>query len=57
MHAVNSLQQHKHICGTAPILEDLLNPIEETEIGRSDYQFPGGNNEIVTEALHTTANT
>ena len=57
MHAVNSLQQRKHICGTAPTLEDLLNPIEETEIGHSDYRFLGGDNEIVAEALRTTMDT
>jgi hypothetical protein len=37
MHAVKSLQQRKHIHGTAPKLKDLLNPIEETEISRLDY--------------------
>ena len=35
----------------------LLNPIEETKIGHSDYRFPGGDNEIVMEALHTIADT
>ncbi|KAH9013972.1 hypothetical protein EDB85DRAFT_894205 [Lactarius pseudohatsudake] len=52
MCAIDSLQQRKHIHGTAPTLEDLLNLIEETEIGHSDYWFPGGDDEIVAEALH-----
>ncbi|KIM74848.1 hypothetical protein PILCRDRAFT_14146 [Piloderma croceum F 1598] len=37
MHAVNSLQQCKRTRSTAPTLKDILNPIEETEIGHSDY--------------------
>jgi hypothetical protein len=57
MCAVNSLQQCKRIHSTAPTLEDLLNPIEETEIGYSDYRFPGGDNKIVVEALCTTTET
>jgi len=57
MHAVNSLQQRKRIRGTAPSLEDLLNPIEETEIGHSDYRFPGGDDEIIAEARRTTTET
>jgi len=55
IHAVDSLQKCKRIRGTAPTLEDL-NPIEETEIGHSDYRFPGGNDEIVAEALRATTN-
>ncbi|KAH9160083.1 hypothetical protein EDB89DRAFT_1915231 [Lactarius sanguifluus] len=57
MCAIDSLQQRKHIRGTAPTLEDLLNPIEETEIGHSDYWFPGGDDEIVAEALHIITGT
>jgi len=56
IHAVDSLQKRKRIRGTAPTLEDLLNPIEETEIGHSDYRFPGGDDEIVAEALRATTN-
>ena len=54
MRAVDDLQQRKRIRGTAPTLEDLLNPIEEIEIGHSDYRFPGGDDEIVAEALRAT---
>ena len=50
IHAVDSLQRCKHIHGTAPTLEDLLNPIKETKIGHSDYWFPGGDDEIIAEA-------
>ncbi|KAH9010168.1 hypothetical protein EDB83DRAFT_2173810, partial [Lactarius deliciosus] len=50
MCAIDSLQKCKCIRGTALTLEDLLNPIEETEIGHSDYQFPGSDDKIVAEA-------
>ena len=53
MHTVNNLQQRKHIQGTAPTLEDLINPIK-IKISHSDYRFPGSDNEIIAEALCAT---
>ncbi|KIJ08821.1 hypothetical protein PAXINDRAFT_18069 [Paxillus involutus ATCC 200175] len=49
MQAVNSLHERKRIRGTRPTLEDLLNPVEETEVGDSPYRFPGGDADIIAE--------
>jgi hypothetical protein len=57
IHVIDNLQKRKCIRGTAPTLEELLNPVEETEIGHSDYRFLGGDDEIVAEALRTTTST
>src|SRR5882762_4573876 len=50
-----SIQTHlKHrnrIHGTVPTLEDLLNPVEEQEVGKHQYRYPGGDNEIVKEVM------
>ncbi|KAG2343814.1 hypothetical protein BDR05DRAFT_867839, partial [Suillus weaverae] len=32
-----------------PTIEELLDPVEEREVGDHDYEFPGGDNEIVEE--------
>lgn len=44
------LRIKRHIIGTRPTLEDLLNPVAESKIGKSSYDFPGGDKEIVEEA-------
>ena len=54
MNSVSILQEWKRIQGTAPTLEDLLNPIEEKEVGDSPYRFPGGDDEIIAEVLWIT---
>ena len=51
MQAVNELKSRKWIVGTAPTLKDLLNPIQECEIGESPYHFDGGDKEIIAMAL------
>jgi hypothetical protein len=45
--AVHELKRRNRIMGTPLTLEDMLNPIEEKEIGVSSYKFEGGDNEIV----------
>ena len=41
---------------TAPLtLEEMLNPIEEREVGNSEYRFEGGKNEIVDQVNHEMA--
>ncbi|KAG1891749.1 uncharacterized protein F5891DRAFT_916658, partial [Suillus fuscotomentosus] len=47
MNTIEDLQHRKQICGTAPTLEDLLNPIEEDVIGHTGLEFPGGDDEII----------
>ncbi|KIK76213.1 hypothetical protein PAXRUDRAFT_170629 [Paxillus rubicundulus Ve08.2h10] len=49
MQAVDSLHDQKHIWGTKPTLEELLNPIEEKEIGDLPYRYPGGDTDIIEE--------
>ena len=51
MQAVNELKCRKQIVGTAPTLKDLLNPIQEHEIGESPYRFDRGDKEIIATAL------
>src|SRR5882762_3764443 len=46
-----SLKHHNHIHGTVPTLEDLLNPVEEQEVAKHQYRYPGGNDEIVKEVM------
>jgi hypothetical protein len=45
----------KRIIGLSPTLEDLVDPIEEREVGDSPYTFEGGDAEIVAEVLHEMA--
>ena len=33
------------------MLEDLLNPVEEREIGESEFHFPGGDAEIIAKVI------
>ncbi|KAI5999583.1 hypothetical protein EDD15DRAFT_2193631 [Pisolithus albus] len=53
--AVEDLKQHKRIIGMALTLEEMLNPVEEKEIGGSMYQFEGGEDEIVEQVTHEIA--
>jgi len=46
-----SLKHHNRIHGTVPTLEDLLNPVEEQEVGKHQYRYPGGNDEIIKEVM------
>ena len=49
MQVVDELHRRRRIIGTRPTLEDLLNPVEEKEVGHSPYRYPGGDNEIIEE--------
>jgi len=51
MDCVTKLGDHKWICGTHPMLEVLLNLVEEREIGESEFRFPGGDTEIITKVI------
>jgi hypothetical protein len=52
MDAIAELKTRKRIVGTAPSLKDLLNPVQEREIGDSQFRFPGGDSEILAQAVH-----
>lgn len=45
--AIDELKVRKRIIGTPLTLEEMLNPIEDQEIGDSMYRFEGGDDEIV----------
>ena len=53
MGCVDELWKRRRL-RTRPTLEDLLNPIEENEVGDSPYRFPGGDEEIIAEAQRLT---
>jgi hypothetical protein len=55
MDSVEELVKRKQIIGPPPTLEDLVNPIEEREVGDSPYRFEGGDAEIVAEVRHEMA--
>ncbi|KAH8102797.1 hypothetical protein DFH11DRAFT_1552179 [Phellopilus nigrolimitatus] len=55
MNVIDDLQKRNRIRGTALTLEELVNPIEEQEVGDSPYRFPGGDTEIVAEAKRLVA--
>lgn len=49
MEAVENLQGRRRIWGTALSLEELLNPIEEKEIGETAYNYPNGIDDIIKQ--------
>ena len=51
MECVTKLGDHKRICATHPMLEDLLNPVKEREISESEFRFPGSDAEIITKVI------
>jgi len=51
MECVTKLGDRKRICGTRLTLEDLLNPVEEREIGESEFRFPSGDAEIIAQVI------
>ena len=55
MNSIDDLVKRKRIIGPPPTLEDLVDPIEEREVGDSPYRFEGGDAEIVAEVLHEMA--
>ena len=54
-NAVNSLRDRKRIIGTPLTLEEMLNPVEELEVGDSMYRFENGDGEIVAQVNHEMA--
>lgn len=54
MTSVADLKGRMWIVGTALTLEDLLNPVEELKVGKSPYDFPGGDDEIIQQAINDT---
>ena len=55
MESVKELVKRRRIIGSPPTLEDLVNPVEECEIGDSLYRFEGGDAEIVAVVQHEMA--
>jgi len=57
MESVAHLKWRNCIHGPAPTLEDLLNPVEELEVGKLQYGYPGGDDEIIEEVMAGTNKT
>lgn len=55
MSAVNELFNRRRIRGECPTLDDLLNSVEEREVGDSPYKFPGGDKDIVARVREELA--
>ncbi|KAF8227063.1 hypothetical protein L208DRAFT_1405994 [Tricholoma matsutake] len=55
MESVKELVKHRQIIGSPPTLEDLVDPVEECEIGDSPYRFEGGGAKIVAVVQHEMA--
>ena len=55
MECVDKLKKKNRIIGKPLTLEEMLNPIEETVIGESPYQFEGGDEEIVAKVKYDMA--
>ena len=55
MDSIEELVRRRQIIGPPPTLEDLVNPVEEREIGDSLYRFDGGDAKIVAEVWHEMA--
>ena len=51
------LEKHKRITGAAPTLDDLLNPVQEKEVGDSPFRFPGGDVDILAEVRRVSDDT
>ncbi|KAG2353262.1 hypothetical protein BDR07DRAFT_1496605 [Suillus spraguei] len=49
MNSVGGLKSRNQIFGKPPTIKELLDPVEEREVGDHDYKFLGGDNEIVEE--------
>ncbi len=45
--SVTELKNRKRIVGTPLTLEEMLNPVEEQEVGDSPYRFEGGDDDII----------
>ncbi|KIK80223.1 hypothetical protein PAXRUDRAFT_159208 [Paxillus rubicundulus Ve08.2h10] len=52
---VEDLIQCKQIIGTVLTLEEMLNPVDEREVGESTYQFKHGDGEIIAKVNHEMA--
>ncbi|KAI6118120.1 hypothetical protein F5141DRAFT_1211989 [Pisolithus sp. B1] len=53
--SIQILKSQKRILGPLPTLDEILHPKEEQEIGESQYQFEGGDAEIVAMVQHELA--
>jgi hypothetical protein len=53
--AVNDLKQRNRIVGTPLTLDEMLNPVEEEEVGHSDYRFEGGDEAIIGQVTYEEA--
>jgi hypothetical protein len=55
LQSVAELKKRNRIFGKEPSIEDLVNPIEEKEIGQSEFIFEGGDVEICSQVRREAA--
>jgi hypothetical protein len=55
MESVAELKNRNRIFGPMPALDDLLDPVEEREVGDSPYLFEGGDEEIAAQVCREQA--
>src|SRR5882762_5884301 len=55
MHSVAKLKERNHIFGELLTINELVEPLEEKEIGYSPYQFEGGDADIIAEVRYQMA--
>lgn len=54
MEGILVLQRKGHIQGTPLTLEEILNPIEEDSVGKTGFEFPGGDCDIIDKVTGWT---
>ena len=54
MEGILVLQRKGHIQGTPLTLEEILNPIEEDSVGKTGFEFPGGNRDFIDKVTGWT---
>ncbi|KAG1764954.1 hypothetical protein EDD22DRAFT_951411 [Suillus occidentalis] len=55
MDSIDELKSRNRIFGKPPTVKELLDPVEEREVGGHDYKFPGGDKDIVEEVQRQMA--
>jgi hypothetical protein len=55
LKSVEELKNRNRIFGPTPLLEELLDPVDEEETGHSPVRFEGGDAEIIAQVRHEQA--
>jgi hypothetical protein len=55
LDAVQKLRERKRVHGEPLSLDEMLDPVDERQIGKSEFDFPGGDDKIVSVATAAAA--